>query len=191
MRTRLEIGFCIYLRLGKLEISKYWLPWALVFCLLLPFTARQVLQEKDIIFQNKGKLTVLVITSIASFNSLLYMAAETTQAVNVALIQVGLPFICIVLSIPILRVYPQKAQCAGLMVAAVGLLAIFSKGSLNILLALDFGRGDMIMLAAVLTWALYTVLLKRFALPLSDHVLLTVCAGVGIIWLRCSTHPAT
>ena len=174
--ARLSIG-----EIQPLSLS-FW-RWTLVFCLLLPFTASQVWQEKDVIFQNKGKLVVLALTSISSFNTLLYLAAQTTQAVNIALIQVALPFICIPLSIPILRVYPQKAQCAGLMVAAVGLLAIFSKGSLDVLLALDFGRGDMIMLVAAVIWALYTVLLKRFDLPLSGHVLLTACVGIGILFI--------
>ncbi|MET4694165.1 DMT family transporter [Endozoicomonas lisbonensis] len=174
--ARLSIG-----EIPPLTLS-FW-RWALVFCLLIPFTARQVSKERDIIFKHKGKLVVLAITSVSAFNTLLYLAAQSIQAVNVALIQVGLPFICIVLSIPLLGVYPKKAQSAGLLVAAVGLLAIFSKGDVNVLLALDFGRGDMIMLLAVVIWALYTVLLRRFAIPLSGHVLLTVCVGIGILFI--------
>ncbi|KEQ12687.1 hypothetical protein GZ77_19575 [Endozoicomonas montiporae] len=179
-------GNSVAARLSIGEIQPFTLSfwrWAIVFCLLIPFTARQVSKEKDIIFKHKGKLVVLAITSISAFNTLLYLAAQSIPAVNVALIQVGLPFVCIVLSIPLLGVYPKKAQSAGLLVAAIGLLAIFSKGDFNVLLALDFGRGDMIMLLAVVIWALYTVLLKRFAIPLSGHVLLTVCVGVGVVFI--------
>ena len=174
--ARLSIG-----EMTPLTLS-FW-RWVLVFFLLIPFTSKQVILEKDIIFENKGKLLLLAITSISTFNTLLYLAAQSIPAVNVALIQVVMPFICILLSIPILKAYPRRWQCAGLMVAVIGLLAIFSRGDLQVLLSLSFGRGDMIMLVAASTWALYTVLLKRFSLPLSGHVLLTVCVGIGVVFI--------
>lgn len=174
--ARLSIGEIMPLTLS------FW-RWTLVFCMLLPFTARQVWREKKSIVDHKGALVILAITSIASFNSLLYIAAQTTPAVNIALFQVSVPFICIVLSILLLKIYPQKWQSIGLLVAIVGLMAILSRGSLDAVVSMSFGTGDLIMLVAVSIWALYTVLLKRFSVPVSGPVLLTVCVGIGVIFI--------
>ena len=179
-------GNSVAARLSIGDITPFTLSfwrWTLVFFLLIPFVAKQIVVEKDIILQNKGKLLLLAITSISSFNTLLYLAAQTTPAVNIALMQVGMPFICILLSIPVLKVYPRRWQCAGLVVAGIGLMAIFSRGNLQTLLSLSFGRGDIIMLVAVTIWALYTVLLKHFSVPLSGLVQLTVCVGVGVVFI--------
>ena len=179
-------GNSVAARLSIGDITPFTLSfwrWTLVFFLLIPFTAKQVLAEKNVIFQHKGKLLLLALTSISSFNTLLYLAAQTVPAVNIALMQVAMPFICILLSIPILRVFPRRWQCIGLIVAGTGLMAIFSRGNLQTLLSLSFGQGDMIMLVAVTVWALYTVLLKYFSVPLSGLVQLTVCVGMGTCFI--------
>lgn len=179
-------GNSVAARLSVGEIYPFSLSfwrWTLVFLILVPFTGRQVLAEKQTIFQHWKPLILLAITSIASFNSLLYLAAQSTEAINIALIQISLPFVCIVLSVPLLKVFPGKYQIAGLLVAFPGLLTIFSHGNLSSLAALNFGRGDLIMMMAVVCWGLYTVLLRRFAVPLGGYVLFTVCVGTGIVFI--------
>lgn len=173
-------------RLSVGEIAPFALSfwrWILVFWVLLPFTGRKVLAEKQVVLKYWKPLLLLAITSIASFNSLLYLAAQSTAAINIALLQIFLPFICVLLSIPLLNVLPGKGQVAGLLVAFPGLMAIVSRGDLSALVSLNFGRGDLIMMVAVSSWAFYTVLLKKFALPISGSTLFTVCVGTGVIFI--------
>ncbi len=66
--------------------------------------------------------------------------------------------------------------------AAVGLLYLISRGSWQVLSSLSFQRGDLIMLAAVAAWALYTLLLRRWAarLPVPPLTLLGVLMALGV-----------
>ena len=58
-----------------------------------------------------------------------------------------------------------------------GILAIITKLKLDILLSLDFNKGDLIMIGGVITWGVYSTLLKKkkFTLPLLTlvHVICT------------------
>ncbi|WP_252178234.1 DMT family transporter [Endozoicomonas sp. 4G] len=157
--------------------------WALAFVILFSFTGKQLIKQRKVIFQSRYQLLVLGFFSITCFNTLLYIAAQSTQAVSLALIQIALPVITMILAVPLLNIFPKKRQLFGMGMAIPGLLTIFSKGEWSSLASLNFGRGDMIMFVATCCWGCYTVLLKRFELPVSGAQLLTTLIGIGVIIL--------
>ncbi|WP_257254932.1 MULTISPECIES: DMT family transporter [unclassified Endozoicomonas] len=157
--------------------------WALTFLILFSFTGKKLVRQRKLIFQSRYQLLILGFFSITCFNTLLYIAAQSTQAVNLGLIQIVLPVITMILAIPLLNVFPKKRQLFGMGMALPGLLTIFSKGEWSSLASLDFGRGDMIMFFATCCWGSYTVLLKRFELPVSGAQLLTTLVGIGVLIL--------
>ena len=71
----------------------------------------------------------------------------------------------------------NKFQILGLIISACGILVIITKLKLDILLSLNFNKGDLIMIGGVLTWGIYSTLLKKkqFTLPLLTlvHVICT------------------
>ena len=157
--------------------------WTLAFLILFSFTGKKLIKQRKAIFQSRYPLIALGFFSIACFNTLLYIAAQSTQAVNLALIQIALPIITMILAVPLLNIFPKKRQLFGMGIAIPGLLTIFSKGEWSSLASLNFGRGDMIMLVATCCWGFYTVLLKRFELPISGAQLLTTLVGIGVMIL--------
>ncbi|WP_422135531.1 DMT family transporter [Endozoicomonas sp. ALD040] len=157
--------------------------WTLAFLILFSFTGKKLIQQRKVIFQGRYQLLVLGFLGIFCANTLLYIAAESTQAVTLALIEMILPVITMILAVPLLHVFPKKRQLFGMGMAIPGLLTILSKGEWSMLVSLDFGRGDMIMFLAMCCWGLYTVLLKRFELPLSEAQLLTTLIGIGAMFL--------
>ena len=157
--------------------------WTCAFIILLTISGVDVWRLRGQIWQHKKQLIPLALLSITSFNTLLYLSAQSTLAVNIALIQTALPVFAITLSIPLLNEKPTKYQLLGGAIAIPGLLLIFSQGQLNNLLALRFGKGDLIMFFAVLCWGLYTVLLRRYHLPFKGIPLLTVLVGLGVTML--------
>ena len=157
--------------------------WTYAFIILLIFSGTKVWRLRRAVWQYKTQLIPLALLSISSFNTLLYLSAQSTQAVNIALIQTSLPVFAITLSIPLLKEKPTMNQLIGGAVAIPGLLLIFSQGQLNNLLALRFGKGDLIMFFAVFCWGLYTVLLRRYHLPFRGVELLTVLVGLGVTML--------
>ena len=157
--------------------------WLLAFIVLLPFTWKTVVRQRREVVAHWKIILPLAILSISCFNSLLYHAVQTTQAVNIALLQVSLPVFTMILAVPLLKQLPTRMQLAGMLIAIPGLAVILGKGQWQAIENLDFGIGDLIMLSAVVIWAVYTVLLKRFTLPLSGAPMLTVFIGVGVIFI--------
>jgi drug/metabolite transporter (DMT)-like permease len=71
----------------------------------------------------------------------------------------------------------NKFQIFGLIISVLGILSIITKLDLNILLSLNFNKGDLIMIGGVITWGLIFCFFKKkkFTLPLLTlvHVLCT------------------
>ena len=153
------------------------LRWSLVWVILLPFTFKEVLKNKDIILNNLPLLFFLALTSVGLFNSFTYLALVHTQVINASLFNTAIPamiiFLCFLLKIE----KTNKFQIFGLIISVFGILSIITKLDLNILLSLNFNKGDLIMIGGVITWGLYSSFLKRkkFTLPLLTlvHVLCT------------------
>ena len=153
------------------------LRWSLVWIILLPFTYKEILKNKDIIFKNLPLLFFLALTSVGLFNSFTYLALAYTQVINASLFNTAIPamiiFLCFLLKIE----RTNKFQIFGLIISVLGILSIITKLDFNILLSLNFNKGDLIMIGGVITWGLYSSFLKKkkFSLPLLTlvHVLCT------------------
>ena len=158
-------------------ITLVFLRWSLVWIILLPFTYKEILKNKDIIFKNLPLLFFLALTSVGLFNSFTYLALAYTQVINASLFNTAIPamiiFLCFLLKIE----RTNKFQIFGLIISVLGILSIITKLDLNILLSLNFNKGDLIMIGGVITWGLYSSFLKKkkFTLPLLTlvHVLCT------------------
>ena len=157
--------------------------WSLVWIILLPFTYKEILKNKDIILNNLPILFFLAFTSVGLFNSFTYLALVHTQVINASLFNTVIPamiiFLCFLLKIE----KTNKFQILGLITSVFGILAIITKLDLKILLSLNFNKGDLIMMGGVITWGLYSSFLKKkkFTLPLLSlvHVLCTL----GLIFI--------
>jgi len=153
--------------------------WLLVWVILLPFTYKEILRNKDIILNNLPLLLFLAFTSVGLFNSFTYLALAYTQVINASLFNTAIPamiiFLCFLLKIE----KTNKFQIFGLIISVIGILSIITKLDLDILLSLNFNKGDLIMIGGVITWGLYSSFLKKknFSLPLLTlfHFLFTFC----------------
>jgi drug/metabolite transporter (DMT)-like permease len=158
-------------------MSLVFIRWSLVWIILLPFTYKEVLKNKDIILNNLPLLFFLALTSVGLFNSFTYLALVHTQVINASLFNTAIPamiiFLCFLLKIE----KTNQFQIFGLIISVFGILSIITKLDLNILLSLNYNKGDLIMVGGVITWGLYSSFLKRkkFTLPLLTlvHVLCT------------------
>lgn len=137
--------------------------WTLALGILLPFVAPTLWRERERIRRGGWRLLVLSAVGIGVYNVLLYKAAHSTAAINLTLVTTCLPLATFIGAGLLLREWPQRRAWYGLVVAAAGLVWLVSRGDLGRLLALQFNPGDLLMLLAVADWALYSVLLRRWA----------------------------
>ena len=158
-------------------MSLVFFRWSLVWIILLPFTFREILKFKSVIIKNLPLLFFLALTSVGLFNSFTYLALVHTQVINASLFNTAIPAIIIFLCFLFKIEKTNKFQILGLIISVLGILSIITKLNLNILLSLNFNKGDLIMIGGVITWGLYSSFLKKknFTLPLLTlvHVLCT------------------
>ncbi|MDX1298652.1 MAG: DMT family transporter [Pseudomonas sp.] len=157
--------------------------WSLALTLLLPFVAKPLWLHRAELRHAGWRLLVLAGLGIAAYNSLLYAAAQTTAAINITLVNTCLPLMTFIGAGLLLGEWPQRRAWWGMAVAACGLLVLISKGSWASLSGLAFNKGDLIMLLAVADWALYSLLLRRWAaylIPIPPLALLGVLMLLGV-----------
>lgn len=143
--------------------------WSLALAILLPFVGRHLWRERAAVRAAGWRLWLVAGLGIASYNSLLYHAAHSTSAINITLLNTCLPLATFLGAGLLLGEWPARRAWFGMTVAAFGLLLLIGRGELATFLALDFYRGDLLMLLAVAAWALYSLLMRlwapRLALP--------------------------
>jgi drug/metabolite transporter (DMT)-like permease len=74
-------------------------------------------------------------------------------------------------------------QIFGLILSIIGIGAIISNGELQRIISLNFNKGDLWMLVCVLSWSLYSTLLKKYKLQISQFSLIQLMVSVGILFL--------
>ncbi len=139
--------------------------WSLVWIILLPFTYKEILKNKDIILDNLPLLFFLALTSVGLFNSFTYLALIYTQVINASLFNTAIPATIILLCFLFKIEKTNKFQILGLIISVLGILAIITKLDLNLIRSLNFNKGDLIMIGGVITWGLYSSFLKKRNLP--------------------------
>ena len=155
--------------------------WVLATCLLLPFVARSIWTHRATLRAAGWRLPVIAALGISSYNSLLYSAAQSTEAINLTLVNTCLPLFTFIGGGLLLGEWPARRAWFGMAIAACGLVYLISRGSWDAFANLAFKAGDLIMLVAVLVWALYTLSLRRWSsfLQVPPLTLLGVLMAIG------------
>jgi drug/metabolite transporter (DMT)-like permease len=159
-------------------MSLVFFRWSLVWLILLPFTYKEIIKCKEVIIKNVPLLFFLAFTSVGLFNSFTYLALVYTQVINASLFNTAIPAMIILLCFIYKIEKTNRFQIMGLILSVIGILSIITKLDVNILLSLNFNKGDIIMIGGVITWGLYSSFLKKkkFTLPLLTlvHILCTL-----------------
>jgi len=165
-------------------LSLVFYRWSLVWIILLPFTYKEIIKYKDTILNNLTLLFFLGLTSVGLFNSFTYLSLIHTQVINASLFNTAIPAIIILLCFLFKIEKTNKFQILGLIISVCGILTIITKLKLNILLSLNFNKGDLIMIGGVLTWGIYSTLLKKkkFTLLLLTLVHIICIFGLVIVF---------
>ena len=99
---------------------------------------------------------------VAAFNLLFFTALQSTSATSAALIMAINPLLTTLLAAAFLGEKASARHLLALPVALAGVAVVISHGDLGRLASLTFSGGDLLMLAATLSWAAYNVLTRRF-----------------------------
>ena len=157
--------------------------WLFAGLILLPFTFKELILKKNYIFENLGFFIILGITSITIFNSIVYYSLHYTQVISgvlmISTIPVWIIFISSILKIEKTNIF----QIIGVGLSLLGVIFIITKVDLNLIKNLDFNKGDLTMVVAMFSWAIYSALLKKKIYEISQITLLQVVIITGLIFL--------
>ncbi|WP_128928146.1 DMT family transporter [Bradyrhizobium guangxiense] len=131
------------------------------------FVAAPAWRNRTVIWRHFGQFAVLGFLAMCLFQSLSYLAAETTSATNMAVFTALTPLLTVLLSAVLLRETPTVGLVGGGMLSLAGLVYLVSGGDPVALLRGGVRPGDLLMFVAALVYALYGVLLKRWDLPVA------------------------
>ena len=156
--------------------------WTIAFLILLPFTWRTARQDWALVVKSWKIMSVLSILGISFFNTMLYTAVHTTTAINGAMIQTTMPAVIILATLVLFKEKVSGMQILGVAICVFGAFIVILRGRWDTLLGMSFAPGDILMMGAVILYALYSALLRRRPLihPLS---FLIYTFGLGIIFL--------
>ena len=157
--------------------------WTFAWLILAPFTLKEIFEKKEYILKNIKLILVLGITSITIFNSIVYYSLNFTQVISgvlmISTIPVMIIVFCWVFKIEKTNIY----QILGVIFSLFGVVVIITKANINLLLNLSFNKGDLWMVVAMFSWAMYSALLRKKKFELSQTSLLEVIISAGLIFL--------
>jgi len=157
--------------------------WILVWIILLPFTYKEISKIKTEVKNNLSLFFILGFTSVGIFSAFTYNALNYTQVINASLFNTAIPvsiiLVCFLLKIEKTNIF----QISGLIVSVLGILAIITRLDLNILLTLNFNKGDIYMVIAIISWGIYSAFLKKKTFDISLLSLVHVVCTFGLIIL--------
>ncbi len=136
------------------------LRWLLAAAILLPLGWR-ALRQRQAIAASWRYLALLGLLGVGLFNTLQYLALVSSTPVNTTLVACSLPVWMLALGALLFGEHPTRRQLLGAALGLAGVAVVISRGDPAALARVQFVRGDLIMLAAVLGWALYSWLLAR------------------------------
>src|ERR1700753_1492865 len=150
-------------------------------------------RNRNVIWPLIGKLGILGFLAMCLFQSLSYLAAETTTATNMAIFTALIPLLTATLSVFVLGETPTVGIIGGGILSLAGLIYLVSAGDPGVLVRQGVHLGDLLMLVAAAVYALYSVLVKHWRLPLSSwqSTYLQALCALTIMFPAFLATPAT
>ena len=134
--------------------------WISGLAIVLCFVGPNLRRDLPVLLRNWHVLLPLSAFGVAAFNTLVYIGLRSTTAINALLLQSAVPLVIVLCSFALFGERPGPLLLLGVAVSFAGVLVIAGHGSPAALLGLALNRGDLWVLSGVVTYALYSVLLR-------------------------------
>lgn len=157
--------------------------WAFALVIVGVVFGRSTIRDLDGLRADGRRIVALAVTGVVGFQLAVYFALTATTAINATLLVSLTPVVIVAISRVALHDTINRTQGLGLLVSFLGAAVVVVRGDLGALGALSLNRGDLLMVAAVILWATYTVLLRRRPFTVSPASLVTATTAIGVALL--------
>lgn len=154
--------------------------WAIAFLLVLPLALPHLKAQWPQLRRGWKAVVGLGVIGVGGYNTLAYIALQYTAATNAVLLNSFIPVATIALSWIFLDKRLHRIEWLGVLISLVGVASIVCRGNPATLAALSLNIGDVWMLGAVLTWAVYTIGLQWRPAGVHPMLMLAAMTAVGL-----------
>jgi drug/metabolite transporter (DMT)-like permease len=161
------------------------LRWSIALLVLLPL-GRAVFAPGSGVLANWKRYSMLGLLGIGLYNSLQYLALQSSTPINVTLVASGMPVWMLLVGKLFYGVPVKRRQVGGALLSIAGVLVVLCRGDLGQLAALRLVAGDLYMILATIAWAFYSWMLMQQrdapALRADWAAFLLAQVGYGVLW---------
>lgn len=136
------------------------LRWLLVVVILSMISYRHLRRDWPVLKHYVFYFMVMGAFGFTGFNMLFYLAAHSTTAVNIGILQGSIPVFVLIGAFLVFRNKVTLLQSVGVILTIVGVTIVASGGSFARLASLEINLGDALMLLACVLYSGYTVALR-------------------------------
>ena len=195
MKPYLLVFLCVSFWAGNFVIGRYLkddftplelntIRWNIVLLIILPYIILHAKRIYEHIKNDFLKLLGLSVLSVTLFNMILYYGLSNTESTNALIINLIVPIFILILSSVFLKTKIYMIQIIGIVFSIIGVLVIVSKGNFEVLQALTFNGGDMIIIVASLTWSLYSIFVNFRSSDIKAFEFFSIIVLLGTIILN-------
>ncbi len=155
------------------------LRWIGTVTLLMIFFRQRFVRDWPILRPHWPFVLAMGILGLTAFNALFYVAAHTTSAINMGILQGATPMFVLIGAVFLLQTSIRLMQVIGIVVTMGGVIIAATGGEFSRLTDLAFQPGDLLMIIACILYASYSLMLRRC--PAVDHLSLFTLVALGAL----------
>lgn len=173
--------FARALRFDAPPVALAFWRWLIALVILSPLAYSHVRQQWRVVLRSWRVLCLLALLATVLQHIPVYVGLRDTTATNGALLNSTTPIMIFVLSRVLFGEHWSARQALGVAISLGGVVAIVARGELTVLAGLQLNGGDLWVLFATLSWAIYTVCLRWRPAELDPLAMLWTIAALGVV----------
>ena len=136
------------------------LRWSIALLVLLPL-GRAVFRPGSAVLSNWRRYSMLGLLGVGLYNSLQYLALQSSTPINVTLVASGMPVWMLLVGKLFYKAPVKPKQVAGALLSILGVLVVLCRGDVHQMAALRLVSGDLYMILATIAWSFYSWMLMQ------------------------------
>ncbi len=142
-------------------VALAWARWVLATLIVLPFAWPHLKRDWPAIRANWPVLVFLGVSGAGLFNTLAYLGLNYTTALNGLVLQSSAPVLIVLATFLMFGDRIRAPQGFGIALSLAGVLGMVARGDIGVLASFQLNKGDILLLMAMVTWAVYTAFLRK------------------------------
>ena len=152
--------------------------WALAGSILVVIAGHELVRHRQHLWRAGWQYLTLGALGMLVCGAWVYQGAQTTSAMNIALIYAASPVLIAVGAVFWLGERFSWRQALGVLIAMTGVCHVVVKGQWLKLSQVEWVPGDAWIVSAMVSWAAYALLQKKWSSPLGSTArLAAICMG--------------